>query len=48
MSKTPSRFARPALNFDGLMPSSASPAMQRKTPLGKGLALQLGEELVPR
>ncbi|EXJ85845.1 hypothetical protein A1O1_06214 [Capronia coronata CBS 617.96] len=47
-AKTPSRFARRSLNFDSMQPPSGSPTLQRKTPTTKGLALQLGEELIPR
>ncbi|EHY55390.1 hypothetical protein HRR83_008834 [Exophiala dermatitidis] len=48
VAKTPSRFARRSLNFDALQPPSGSPTLQRKTPTTQGLALQLGEELIPR
>ncbi|KAJ9499496.1 hypothetical protein H2202_005079 [Exophiala xenobiotica] len=47
IAKTPSRFARRGLNFDTLAPSE-SPTVQRKTPTSQGLALQLGDELIPR
>lgn len=48
LAKTPSRFARRSLNFDSLQPGSGSPMLQRKTPTSQGLALQLGDELIPR
>lgn len=48
VAKTPSRFARRGLNFDALPPPPGSPTLQRKTPTNQGLALQLGEELIPR
>ncbi|EXJ84980.1 hypothetical protein A1O3_05655 [Capronia epimyces CBS 606.96] len=48
LAKTPSRFARRGLNFDSLQPPSGSPTLQRKTPTTQGLALQLGDELIPR
>lgn len=48
LAKTPSRFARRGLNFDTLQPPSGSPSLQRKTPTSRGLALQLGDELIPR
>jgi len=47
-AKTPAQFTRRGLNFDSLMPPSGSPNAQRKTPTTQGLALQLGEELMPR
>ena len=43
--KTP-RFGRSGLNYDQLAPTSGD--MSRKTPTSQGLALQLGEELIPR
>lgn len=48
--RTPTaRTARRGLNFDALAPPTGhSPLMQRKTPTSKGLALELGEELMPR
>jgi hypothetical protein len=49
--KTPaaSKAARRSLNFDSLAPpTSDSPSQQRNTPTTQGLALQLGDELVPR
>ena len=49
--KTPAaaRAARRSLNFDSLVPPTGnSPVMQRKTPTSQGLALELGEELMPR
>lgn len=48
LAKTPSRFARRPLNFDTLQPPSGSPTLQRKAPSNHGLALQLGDELIPR
>ena len=48
LTKTPNRLTRRGLNFDSLAPPSASPSMQRKPPTSQGLALQLGEELMPR
>ncbi|KIX07620.1 uncharacterized protein Z518_02273 [Rhinocladiella mackenziei CBS 650.93] len=48
IAKTPSRFARRSLNFDSVQPSTASPTLSRKTPTSQGLALQLGDELIPR
>ncbi len=51
MPKTPAatRAARRSLNFDSLVPPTGhSPVMQRKTPTSQGLALELGEELLPR
>ncbi|ETI29445.1 hypothetical protein G647_01898 [Cladophialophora carrionii CBS 160.54] len=48
ITQTPSRFSKRGLNFDSLQPPSGSPTVQRKTPSSKGLALQLGDELVPR
>lgn len=48
LAKTPSRFARRSLNFDTLQPPSGSPTLQRKAPSNHGLALQLGDELIPR
>ena len=45
LSKTPA-FARRSLNFDTLAPPS--PTVQRKAPRSQGLALELGEELMPR
>ena len=47
-SKTPGRMARRSLNFDTLALPTSSPNMQRKPPTSQGLALQLGEELLPR
>lgn len=48
LAKTPSRFAaRRSLNFDTLQPGG-SPTLQRKTNNSRGLALELGEELIPR
>lgn len=49
-AKTPGpiRTARRGLNFDSLVPPSNSPTLQRKQPASRGLALQLGEELIPR
>ena len=48
LAKTPSRLARRGLNLDSLAPPTSSPNMQRKPPTSQGLALQLGEELMPR
>ncbi|KIW74627.1 hypothetical protein Z517_11397 [Fonsecaea pedrosoi CBS 271.37] len=48
ISKTPSRFTRASLNFDTLQPPSGSPTLPRKAPTSQGLALQLGDELIPR
>lgn len=48
VAKTPSRLTRRGLNFDTLQPPSGSPSLQRKTPASKGLALELGDELIPR
>lgn len=48
IAQTPSRFSKRGLNFDTLQPPSGSPLLQRKTPTSKGLALQLGDELIPR
>lgn len=43
------KAARRGLNFDALVPPTGqSPLMQRKTPTSQGLALELGEELMPR
>ena len=47
-SRTPSRLGPRALNFDSLHPPTNSPNLQRKPPTSQGLALQLGEELMPR
>jgi hypothetical protein len=51
MPRTPAaaRAARRGLNFDALAPPTGhSPLLQRKTPTSQGLALELGEELMPR
>ena len=48
LSKTPSRLARRSLNFDSLAPPTSSPNLQRKAPTSHGLALELGDELLPR
>jgi hypothetical protein len=51
MPRTPAaaRAARRGLNFDALVPpTSHSPLLQRQTPTSQGLALELGEELMPR
>ena len=51
MSRTPAtaRAARRGLNFDALVPpTSHKQSVQRKTPTSQGLALELGEELMPR
>jgi Whi5 like len=48
LAKTPGRLGRRGLNFDSLAPPTASPNLQRKPPTSQGLALQLGEELLPR
>lgn len=51
MPRTPAaaRSARRGLNFDALVPPTGqSPVMQRKTSASQGLALELGEELMPR
>ncbi|KIW11129.1 hypothetical protein PV08_10429 [Exophiala spinifera] len=48
IAKTPSRFARRGLNFDTLAASESPSIQQRKTPTSQGLALQLGDELIPR
>jgi hypothetical protein len=51
MPRTPAaaKTARRGLNFDALVPpTSQSPSSQRKTPTSQGLALELGEELLPR
>ena len=51
MSRTPAaaRAARRGLNFDALVPPTGnSPLMQRKTTTSQGLALELGEELMPQ
>lgn len=48
MSKTPARLARRSLNFDNIVPPSGSPNLQRKSSTAQGLALQLGDELMPR
>ncbi len=47
-AKTPSRLGQRPLNFDSLHPPISSPNLQRKPPTSQGLALQLGEELMPR
>ena len=44
-ARTP-HVSRRGLNFDHLAPTSAD--MSRKTPVSRGLALELGEELMPR
>lgn len=46
LAKTPSRLARRGLNFDTLAPPTSDAS--RKPPTSQGLALQLGEELMPR
>ena len=46
MSKTPARLARRGLNFDSIVPPTSND--QRNSSSSQGLALQLGEELVPR
>jgi hypothetical protein len=48
VAQTPNRFSKRGLNFDNLQPPSGSPSMQKNTPASKGLALQLGDELIPR
>jgi hypothetical protein len=51
MPRTPAatRAARRGLNFDTLVPPTGnSPLMQRKTSTSQGLALELGEELMPQ
>ncbi|RVX67104.1 hypothetical protein B0A52_08347 [Exophiala mesophila] len=48
LAKTPNRFARRSLNFDNMQPGNGSPTMSRKNPTSHGLALQLGDELIPR
>jgi hypothetical protein len=48
LSKTPSHLTRRSLNFDTLAPPTSSPNIQRKPPTSQGLALQLGDELLPR
>jgi hypothetical protein len=51
MPRTPAaaKTARRGLNFDALVPPTGhSPLIQRKTPTSQGLALELGEELLPR
>ena len=47
-SKTPALLSQRPLNFDSLHPPTSSPNLQRKPPTSQGLALQLGEELMPR
>lgn len=49
LAKTP-RIGKRGLNFDQLAPHNGnnSPVTQRKTATSHGLALQLGEELMPR
>ena len=50
MPRTPAaaRAARRGLNFDALVPPTGhGPSVQRKTPTSQGLALELGEELMP-
>jgi hypothetical protein len=46
LAKTPSRLTRRSLNFDTLAPPTSDAS--RKPPTSHGLALQLGEELMPR
>jgi hypothetical protein len=46
LSKTPARLARRGLNFDAIVPPSTG--SQRKALAAQGLALQLGDELIPR
>lgn len=46
LAKDPSRLTRRGLNFDTLAPPTSDPS--RRPPTGQGLALQLGEELMPR
>jgi hypothetical protein len=46
LAKTPSRLTRRSLNFDALAPPTSDTS--RKPPTSQGLALQLGEELMPR
>jgi hypothetical protein len=48
LAKTPGRFSKRGLNFDSLQPPSGSSNLPRKAPASKGLALQLGDELMPR
>jgi hypothetical protein len=48
VAKTPSRLTRRSLNFDTLAPPTSNMEHPRKQATGQGLALQLGEELMPR
>lgn len=48
LSKTPRPLTKRGLNFDSLAPPTSSPNLQRKPPTSQGLALQLGDELMPR
>ena len=48
VSQNPDRFSKRSLNFDTLQPPSGSPTLQRKPPTSRGLALELGDELIPR
>lgn len=50
MPKTPgaTRLARRSLNFDTLAPPTGSLKTEQKIPTSKGLALELGGELLPR
>ena len=48
IGQTPGRLSKRSLNFDTIQPPHGSPNLQRKLPTGRGLALQLGDELVPR
>ena len=50
LHRTPAaaKAARRSLNFDALVPPNGSPSLSRKTPTSQGLALELGEELIPR
>lgn len=48
LAKTPGRLGQRPLNFDSLHPPTSSPNLQRKPPTSQGLALQLGDELMPR
>ncbi|RMZ91112.1 hypothetical protein DV736_g1658, partial [Chaetothyriales sp. CBS 134916] len=47
-AKTPSRLHQPPLNSDNLAVPTCNPTLQRQPPTSQGLALQLGEELLPR
>ncbi|RMZ81962.1 hypothetical protein DV737_g2320, partial [Chaetothyriales sp. CBS 132003] len=48
LAKTPRRLNQHALTSDNLAVPTSSPTLHRQPPTSQGLALQLGEELLPR